>query len=130
MQTLTETMFIETCCDCGVTFAFTDGYREEKRKNGKTFYCPNGHAQHYTNSDAEKLRNALATVKRTEENAKWWREQAQEKGRSLSATRGQVTRIKNRIAKGVCPCCNRSFENLHDHMETQHPDYAKLKEIK
>lgn len=125
MEVLTETMYVETCCQCGVTFAFTTGYQAQKSKDGEIFYCPNGHGQHYSNSDAKKLKDAIATAKREEENANWWREQAEEKARSLSATRGQITKIKNRIAKGVCPCCNRSFENLHNHMETQHPDYVK-----
>jgi hypothetical protein len=125
METLTETMYIETCCECGVTFAFTAGYYNDRREDGKSFCCPNGHKQYYTNSEAQKLKNALANAKRQEETANWWREQAEEKGRSLSATRGQITKIKNRIAKGICPCCNQSFDNLHDHMTTQHPEYLE-----
>ena len=34
------------------------------------------------------------------------------------------TRIKNRIAAGVCPCCNRTFQNLAKHMAGQHPDFT------
>lgn len=45
--------------------------------------------------------------------------------RQLSAARGQVTRIKNRVGNGVCPCCNRSFGNLHRHMQTKHPGWKK-----
>jgi len=125
METLVETMFIETCCSCGVTFAFSQGFYELRHGDGKPFYCPNGHSQYYTESDANRLKNAIALAKREEENAKWWREQTEEKGRSLSATRGQLTKVKNRIKNGVCPCCNRSFENLHNHMTTQHPNYVK-----
>lgn len=42
----------------------------------------------------------------------------------LRATKGVVTKIKKRVSKGVCPCCNRSFENLKNHMESQHPEYV------
>lgn len=34
------------------------------------------------------------------------------------------TRTRNRIAAGVCPCCNRTFQNLADHMRTLHADYV------
>ncbi len=44
--------------------------------------------------------------------------------RQLSATRGVVTRIKNRVGHGVCPCCNRTFGDLYRHMSTKHPGYA------
>ena len=34
------------------------------------------------------------------------------------------------MANGVCPCCNRSFENLRNHMHTQHPDYGQEKTLR
>jgi hypothetical protein len=48
------------------------------------------------------------------------------RGRSHAATKGHVTRKKRqleRVASGVCPCCNRSFVNLRRHMKTQHPEF-------
>lgn len=44
------------------------------------------------------------------------------------AQKGQNTRLKNRIAAGVCPCCNRSFQNVARHMAGQHPDFQKHEE--
>lgn len=32
----------------------------------------------------------------------------------------------DRVGKGVCPCCKRSFTNLRRHMTTKHPDVAKV----
>ena len=125
METLVETMYIETCCNCGTTFAFTKGFYDQRQQDGKGFYCPNGHNQYYTNNQAKKLEDAQKALDRAESNAKYYREEAEAKARSLSATRGQITKIKNRIAKGVCPCCNRSFEDLHNHMETKHPNYVE-----
>lgn len=48
--------------------------------------------------------------------------------RQASARKGQVTRLKNRAAAGVCPCCTRSFENLRRHMTTKHPTF-KAEEV-
>ena len=44
--------------------------------------------------------------------------------RSAAAYKGHLTRVKRRVGNGVCPCCNRTFKNLADHMTTKHPDYA------
>jgi DNA-binding XRE family transcriptional regulator len=30
----------------------------------------------------------------------------------------------------VCPCCNRSFENLRQHMATQHADFGQERTLK
>lgn len=43
------------CCDCTVRFAVTKTFENRRRKDGRTFYCPNGHAQHYP--PAEKPRD-------------------------------------------------------------------------
>ena len=48
---------------------------------------------------------------------------------SLQATKGVVTRLKKRAIAGVCPCCNRTFQQLAAHMAHKHPDY-KQPEVK
>jgi hypothetical protein len=45
--------------------------------------------------------------------------------RSLAAQKGVTTRIKRRVANGVCPCCKRTFQDLARHMAGQHPRYAE-----
>jgi len=124
-ETVTETIVVETCCECGITFGMTQGYYDLRQRDGESFHCPNGHRQFYTNSEKKKMADIKKELQRTQENMQFWHDQAEEKARSLSATRGQITKIKNRVAKGICPCCNRQFTNLHDHMETKHPNYGK-----
>ncbi|MBV6448554.1 hypothetical protein [Nitrosomonas sp.] len=41
--------------------------------------------------------------------------------RSARAYKGQATKIKRRVGRGVCPCCNRHFENLERHMHMVFP---------
>lgn len=45
----------EECCVCGVLFQITEEYSEDRQSDGATFYCPNGHAQSYTDSDDEQI---------------------------------------------------------------------------
>ena len=32
-----------------------------------------------------------------------------------------LTRVKNRVSRGVCPNCNRTFKDLARHMASKHP---------
>jgi len=125
MNTITEkiTFVIEHCCNCGVPFGITIEMQEYLKEKEKRFYCPNGHPQVYGNTIESQLEEERAKLRRARENETWWREQAEEKGRKLSAARGQITKIKKRVANGVCPCCDRSFTDLHRHMESKHPGY-------
>ena len=98
--------------------------------NGIHFYCGYGHSQHFIvgETEAEKLRRerdrlAQRLAERDDE-IKRQRELREGTERQLSATRGVVTRIKNRVGHGVCPCCNRTFGDLSRHMATKHPTYA------
>ena len=121
----TSTLVVETCCSCGTAFAMEKSLHQNLiRRKGESFFCPNGHSPSYA---GEPIETKYAKVKRELENARasegWWKNEAEKKARSLSATKGQLTKTKNRIAKGVCPCCNRQFINLQRHIKTKHPKY-------
>lgn len=98
-----------------------------------TFYCPNGHSQSYVGkSHEQRAKEAEAELRKekqrrewAEHNAKNAREDAQQAEYRRRAEKAAKTRIKNRVAKGVCPCCNRTFQDLQRHMTTKHPDYAE-----
>lgn len=125
--TLLVTIVPIDCCNCGVVFGLTEGHRQQLRHSGEFFHCPNGHRQHFTETDADRLRKQLATAERQRDaaqaNAVHARDQAEATERVLRATKGQVTKLKKRVANGVCPCCNRTFVNLARHMSGQHPDF-------
>ncbi|HEX9950777.1 MAG TPA: hypothetical protein VGB53_03340 [Rubricoccaceae bacterium] len=42
--------------------------------------------------------------------------EAERQKRRAAAQKGAHTRTKKRIAAGVCPCCNRTFQDLARHM--------------
>lgn len=127
------------CCSCGVLYAAPDTFLAQRRKDGVPFYCPSGHSQSFTKSDAARAKELQAQLdqqkiklSQAEASSRNWREwgnqqqdQKEALDRRLSATRGVVTRMKNRVANGVCPCCNRSFANLHRHMSNQHPRWKE-----
>jgi hypothetical protein len=116
-----------SCYKCSCMFAVPRSVRRRWLDSGSTFYCPNGHDQHYTESSVQKLEKQLAEERRRREfaqnNAAAERAARERTERSNRAIRGATTRIRNRIKNGVCPCCTRTFVNLQRHMQTQHPDF-------
>jgi len=125
---------VEECCNCGMPFGMTASFLKRMREKGESFYCPAGHGQHYTEGEIDKLKGQLREKARQLELQQQWRNEerkAHEKTqRSLTATRGVVTRIKGKVSKGLCPCCQKLFVNLQQHMGTKHPDYEQTMESK
>lgn len=115
------------CYKCGITFAVDAGVHKRWLESGEFFWCPNGHNQHYTESDVQKLQKRLAQVERQKEwaenNARAERSAREMTERRLIGQKAAKTRLRNRIKNGVCPCCTRSFTNLREHMKTQHPEF-------
>ena len=128
MKTLnySQTLVILCCANCGVPFAMPDNWERDFRRTGQTFYCPSGDHNYFPGgkSDEARIKELEGIAAKERDNAQFWREQEATRKRQLSAAKGRETRIKNRIAKGVCPCCNRQFVQLERHMASQHPEFA------
>ena len=118
----TETLVEKQCGNCGIWFAVPDWFERECKELGprKSWTCPNGHGRHYSEGKAEKRE-----IERLRAENVHLRDQKEAVERSLSAQKGQVTKLKKRIGNGVCPCCNRHFKNVERHMASQHPDYTE-----
>jgi hypothetical protein len=111
-----------TCCECGMTFAMPARYYQERRRDHRSFCCPAGHGQHFPGeSTEERLRRERAFFRQDADSV---REQRDRLEHRLRAQKAATTRIRNRVGRGVCPCCNRTFRDLADHMATKHPEYA------
>lgn len=115
----TITMVTEICCSCGVAFGIPSDLQEHLRNDpAKWFYCPNGHQQHYSKSREHRLR---------EEAEQKLRDKELELANIASAKIQVEAQLKKseqklkRLTNGVCPCCNRTFSNLHNHMKKMHP---------
>jgi hypothetical protein len=116
------------CCVCGVQFSMPRNMLAKRREDGKDFYCPNGHCLHFTETTVDKLKKELARaqeeVAQEKRNTEFQRCERTRVEKSLIGTKAALTRVKNRVGNGVCPCCQRNFGNLQQHMKTKHPEYA------
>jgi len=114
-----------TCYQCGVEFA--SPALEQRRRDGKSFWCPNGHCQCWTETESSRLRKELEKTKEYLSSAQVDRDVARNDAKWARATaKGNATKLRNikeRIGRGVCPCCNRTFVQLARHMADKHPKY-------
>jgi len=111
-------MVTEECCNCGILFAFTKDFEERKRNDHEYFYCPRGHAQHYTGkSEAEKLKFQLD---QTQGEVARIRQQRDSALLEITQKNKEINRISKRIYAGICPDCHRHFLNVERHMENKH----------
>jgi len=111
-----------SCCECGISFGMPKELKDKLYNNGKLFYCPNGHPQHFTRKKSleQKLAEKQRALKAEREYSNSLYEEKEEYKRKMVGQKIQKAKILNRIKKGVCPHCNRYFENLHEHMKTKH----------
>lgn len=126
MSTFT-TEYID-CANCGTVFAVQSSLLRRFRENGRSFYCPNGHVNAYTETDLTRARKERDEARRRAETAERMaaaaREREQAELRSHAATKGRLTKLKHSVDAGECPCCHKTFPELAAHMTLQHPEWV------
>jgi hypothetical protein len=121
------------CGQCGMEFAAPSNWLS-KRKDGeggnRTFFCPSGHERCFGGeTEAQRLATQLAQRERdllaANEREASLRRRSQTLEHRLHGTQGALAKVKKRIGNGVCPCCQRTFTKLGQHMKTQHPGFVE-----
>lgn len=116
------------CCVCGIAYYVPQPWESARRRKGDGFHCPNGHSLHFGDNETDKLRRErdilIQEKARFLEEANRLRSRVDRHARTAAAYKGQVTKLRKRASAGLCPCCNRSFENLQRHMKTKHPHFG------
>lgn len=91
--TIRQEFSLMECAICSLAFAVPTDFMLRRQQDHHIFCCPNGHSNIFsTQTEEERLRKELAETK--------------EQGRRMAI----------RIEQGICPCCNRTFRNLQQHM--------------
>jgi len=132
LSILTEVDFyVVHCGPCGGTYAILERSRLHHEREGTCWTCPYcevGWGYDGKGLNAKLKRELAQQKKRTE----WAENDAKKESRRADHNehrrRGEKaakTRLKTRIACGVCPCCKRTFQNLYRHMRNKHPKYLK-----
>jgi hypothetical protein len=127
------------CCQCSVKFGLAAQTEAELRHSSHNFYCPYGHQQHFPQGESKEqklfaqLEAERLARQRAEQRVAYQadmrreaEERAEKERRRANGYKGHATRITKRAKAGVCPCCNRTFENLRRHMDTKHPTFTPM----
>jgi len=124
-------MVLVQCCRCGVPFAMPAELQQHFRDDPERYFsCPNGHQQHYSKSTEQSLREQLERQKKDAEqriaslsqDSAFWLDYYTKAAEERNKVKKELAKVKKRVANGVCPCCNRTFQNLAEHMSTKHPE--------
>lgn len=127
IQTFTGTLTVMTCGKCGVIFGMETEMHDRKVQEHGSFFCPNGCNRRFImTTKVELLQQELA---QKNDNIDYLRRannslhnQVATLNYSVRAQKAAKTKIINRVKNGVCPCCNRTFQNLQNHFKTKHPE--------
>jgi hypothetical protein len=134
--TVSTSLTSMTCPECAGVFAIAQNYIDEARRLGsfkQCWTCPYCKTQRgYGESAQEK---EIARLKAEVAQQVAWKEQARAREsdalkeaehfrKSRDGMKGQLVKVQRRVKHGVCPCCQRTFQNLQKHMSTEHPTYG------
>lgn len=115
------------CGKCGVWHAIPKAIHATCVEEGGFWHCPNGHSWGYREGRREReavrrerdqLKQRVAQLDDTVAAERRAREDAETKLRT----------VKRRAVAGVCPCCNRTFQNVQRHMKSKHPNVVPLEQ--
>lgn len=115
-----EYKIINPSC-CNAPFAVPASTLRNWKESHCTWHCPHcGRRRYYPElTDEEKrIRELQQQLSSTQVRAVAAESRARTKQR-------QYERIRDRVKNGVCPCCNRTFQNVARHMATQHPEFGE-----
>lgn len=137
MESLAYNVTLTTmaCGECGGVYAISERYRQQRQQEGNGWTCPYCKCSwgYFKNGENDRLKRELEEAKQATERERKRKEWAEQEARNAElrtrAQKGVVTRIKNRVGNGVCPCCNRAFQDLQRHMHTKHPDYTTKERV-
>lgn len=111
------------CVVCGVDFAIPEGMLSNHRRLGGYHKCPNGHSQGWEKGSEhtriKELERELAAEQQRKQAALSRENEAIARANKAES---KIARQKKRSHAGVCPCCNRTFQQLARHMKTKHPN--------
>jgi hypothetical protein len=133
MMTFSSEFYLEHCYNCGVAFAFPVSFHKERKRDRLPFFCPNGHAQFYTKSAEQEVREQKEDMERTlQAKLNHANHRALVAEKAAKKAIADKRRVERRIAHGVCPCCNKAFADIANHILTEHKDFRlpQGKEVK
>lgn len=94
------------CATCHVVFAMPLSLYEQRKQDGKNFYCPNGHSLWYKDNENSRLRNDVARkqgeIMALKNSLVFWKEQAHRSGTNYTRAMNKLALLRD------CTVCRSS----------------------
>lgn len=118
----TTTLEVIECGVCHIHFAMPKWMYRDRLSDKGWFWCPSGHQIHYMGErDSDKVQRLAGQLDQARTVANDLRARLDYQQRATKANATRLRKLKTRVSNGVCPCCNRTFQNLQRHMASKHP---------
>lgn len=109
------------CGTCGTPFSMPEKIYQSCYEDGGFFSCPLGHSRGWNKGNKVVRREHADLERKLSEQMRIATKQAE---RAAKAEQ-EIKKMKKRASAGVCPCCNRTFQQLARHMKLKHPEHAE-----
>jgi hypothetical protein len=132
MEAIMADNLVAWVCRCGARQAMTAETDRVLRQSSANFYCVHGHSGHWPQGESaeDKLRRERDQLKQRiaykDDMIREAEARAEKERHRANGYKGHATRITKRAKAGVCPCCNRTFKQLAQHMARQHPTFTPI----
>jgi hypothetical protein len=128
-----ERHVVNQCGTCAVWHTIPEIVYNSCRREGGFWHCPNGHSRGWVKgADEIELENMRRERDRLKQQMAQKSDEAEEMRRravaaaiEASDAKTKVRRLTKRAAAGTCPCCQRTFSNMAQHMKRQHPAFVE-----
>ena len=118
----------KSCGRCGGVFALNAEFLKHARDHRGGYFCPYCQTWwSWSESEADRLRKQLEEKSRELTIAKSDALRNAHAAADERAAKRKLEKKLRRVKAGVCPCCNRTFQNLARHMANKHPDSETMK---
>lgn len=111
------------CGTCGTWHAIPKTMHEHCIEEGGFWHCPNGHRRGYREGRRER-----EAVRRERDALKQKVAELDDAAAAERHAREDVETAKRSAVAGVCPSCNRTFQNVQKHMKKKHPNVVPLEQ--
>lgn len=90
-----------TCCVCGTVFTVSDSIYHQRKRDGKEFFCPNGHSQIFTNSLASQITDLKRQFRTAEADRIWFMDRYHEAQREIRHLHHAKNGMKGRLVQAL-----------------------------
>lgn len=121
---------VTECPTCGVVHTIPKVVYDNLQREGGYYHCPNGHTWGWSKDscERERLRRERDQLKQQIARVEDEKRAAVAQAESRAARAEAAQKLTERRARAaLCPCCNRSFQNVARHMATKHKGVALMK---